>query len=159
MVDDKYRSGLERRIASQLESAGMPFKYEDEVARIPYFPKPKKKRYTPDMWLPNGIIIEAKGRFRSSNRVKLKSVAHRYPDLDIRLVFSRASNTLGKRSDTTYGEWCDRHGFPWADDGTIPPEWIQEPKEEDRIQAIRRIQWRWREREYSPDADIPESLE
>lgn len=153
-----YRSGLERRIARQLEGAGQPFKYEDEVAQVPYYPKPAKRRYVPDFWLPNGIVIEAKGRFRTSDRRKLKNVKYRYPTLDIRLVFSRAQNTISKRSDTTYAMWADRHGFPWADGGVIPQAWLDEPKDEDRIRAIREVKYRWENRLYEPDADIPDDL-
>ena len=153
---DPYRSGLERRIARALEGVGQSFRYE--TLTIPYHPPPRKLRYKPDFILPNGIIIEAKGQLTTANRRKLKHVKTRYPDLDIRLAFSRANNTISKKSDTTYGKWCDRYVFPWSDNGRIPKSWLEEPKKEDRLRAIKRIKWRWREREYSPEAEIPESL-
>lgn len=156
MGDSPYRSDLEAEVASQLSGLGVEFEYERN--RIPYMSLPRKKRYTPDFWLANGIILEVKGHFKTSNRRKLKAVRKRYPDLDIRLVFSRASNTLGSRSSTTYGQWCDRHGFPWSDDGFIPHDWIQEPAEADRIRTLREVSWRWENREYDPDAELPDRL-
>ena len=156
MADDPYRSGLERRIAAQLQGAGQPFRYES--LPIPFHPKPRKLRYNPDFILPNGIIVEAKGRFTTGNRRKLKNVKHRYPDLDIRLCFSRATNTISKKSDTTYSMWCDRYDFPWADGGRIPQAWLDEDPQEDRIRAIKRIHYRWENRLYAPEAQLPEGL-
>jgi len=153
---DPYRSGLERRIARSLGETDQAFRYESLV--IPYTPPPQKKRYTPDFVFPNGVVVEAKGRLTTANRRKLKHVKARYPDLDIRLVFGRATNTISKKSDTTYAMWCDRYGFPWADDGIIPSAWLDEPKDKTRIRAIREIQYRWNHRVYDPDADIPDDL-
>ena len=59
-----FRSGLEYRVAKELEDSG--FTYEYEKLRIKYQRKPST--YTPDFELHNGIIIEGKGRFISSDR-------------------------------------------------------------------------------------------
>jgi len=46
-------------------------------------------------------------------------------ELDIRFVFSNSRNKLNKKSKTTYADWCDKHGFKWADK-QIPKSWIDE---------------------------------
>jgi len=83
-------------------------------------------RYTPDFVLPNGIIIETKGRFQAGDRKKHKLIKAQHPDLDIRFVFSNSRQRLNKKSMTTYGKWCFDHGFQYADK-TIPLAWMREP--------------------------------
>ena len=119
-VDGGYRSGLEEEIAKQLEASHVDYEYEKE--RIAYH---RTCFYVPDFKLPNGIFIEAKGRFTSDDRGKLLKVKKQHPDLDIRLVFSRSKAKLSKDSKTTYAQWCERWGFPYADK-QIPEEWLSE---------------------------------
>ncbi len=97
----------------------MSFDYE---ARS--FPYQRPTKYTPDFFLPNGIIVEAKGYFKSADRTKHLRVREQYPHLDIRFVFQDARKRLGKTSSTTYGDWCDRYGFLWAEK-SIPMEWLK----------------------------------
>ncbi len=118
-----WRSGLEEAVASILTAQGVDFGYE--VAPIPYTQPSKDRRYTPDFWLTNGIIIETKGRFVTADRAKMKLIKEQYPDLDIRFIFSNASSRISKRSRTTYGMWCDAHGYPWAH-RTVPKAWLTE---------------------------------
>ena len=61
-----YRSGLEERIAQELLEKGVEFEYES--LSISYLRPAKKAKYTPDFVLPNGIIIETKGRFLTADR-------------------------------------------------------------------------------------------
>jgi hypothetical protein len=87
--------------------------------------------YIPDWKLPNGVYIEAKGWFKSEDRTKLLSVKKSYPDLDLRLLFMKASTRISKTSKTTYSQWADKHGFPWAcwaTGGGIPKEWLRHGK-------------------------------
>ena len=56
--------------------------------------KPTSK-YKPDFVLPNGIIIETKGQFLSSDRTKHKLIAKQNPLLDIRFVFSNPNTKIG----------------------------------------------------------------
>lgn len=105
-----------------LKLAHVPFEYEK--LRIKY--QKKIAVYTPDFQLPNGIIIEAKGRFVASDRAKHVSVKEQHPEYDIRFVFQR-NNTLTKQSNTTYTDWCDKHGFLWAIKD-IPVKWLKEAK-------------------------------
>ena len=60
----------------------------------------------PDFFLPNGVIIEAKGFFKPSDRRKMLAVKEAHPELDIRFVFMR-DNTLSKSSKTTYSMWAE----------------------------------------------------
>ena len=58
-----YRSGLEERLGKHLDKVGCPYLYE--VEKFEYVTRSK---YTPDFFLPNGVIIEAKGFFKPSDR-------------------------------------------------------------------------------------------
>ncbi len=116
-----FRSGLEYRVACQLEDLGVAYEYEQ--LKVKY--QRRESTYTPDFELPNGIIIEAKGRFKSEDRSKHLRIKEQHPELDIRFVFSNSSNKLNKNSNTTYAGWCDKHGFKWSDK-VIPKEWLNE---------------------------------
>ena len=118
-----FRSGLEERLAKQLESLGVSFGYE--TFTINYLRPAKNSRYTPDFTLPNGIIIEAKGRFLTKDRQKHLQVKEQYPDIDIRFVFSNPNQRISKISKTTYAKWCETNGFKYAKE-RIPKEWIAE---------------------------------
>ena len=116
-----FRSGLEQDNAKHLKALRCGFEYEKK--RIPYVPK--QKTYTPDFVLENGIIVETKGRFLACDRTKHLLIKQQHPDLDIRFVFTNARQKISKRSKTTYADWCDKHGFLWADK-YIPKEWLEE---------------------------------
>lgn len=124
-TDNGYRSGLEERIAQELLEQGVDFEYETEV--IEYTRPAKKAKYTPDFILPNGIIIETKGRFLTADRQKHLLLKDQRPDLDIRFVFSNSKTKISKQSKTTYGMWCERNGFQYAD-GAIPEDWLKETR-------------------------------
>jgi hypothetical protein len=120
-----YRSGLEDLVAEQLVSLGIVPEYEDPSTVIRYTPPLKTRRYTPDFKLPNGILIETKGRFVTADRQKHLHIKAEHPDKDIRFVFSRSSARISKLSNTTYADWCRKHGFKFAD-RRIPEEWLNE---------------------------------
>lgn len=107
-------------MAEQLEGKGVGFTYE--ALSLNY--QPKTKRYVPDYVLDNGIILEVKGRFDSSDRAKHLLVKAQHPEADIRFVFGNASNKLGNKSETTYAMWADKHGFQWCEK-EIPDEWLK----------------------------------
>lgn len=119
-----FRSGLEETFAAQLEAAGVSFEYE--AFKIPFVQPVKKRTYTPDFRLPNGIIVETKGRFLTEDMHKHLWVKQQHPDLDIRFVFSNAHSKLNKRSTTTYADWCVKHGFMYAT-RVCPVAWLKEP--------------------------------
>ena len=120
----KFRSGLEERIAKQLEDLGVSYDYETLTI---HYKKPEERgRYTPDFQLPNGIIIEGKGQFVTSDRKKHKLIKAEFGNkYDIRFVFSNPKARIGKKSKTTYADWCNKFGFKYAAKD-IPQEWIDE---------------------------------
>jgi hypothetical protein len=115
-----YRSGLEERVSKELEEAGV--KYEYETQKIKYRVE-EDRTYTPDFILPNGIIVETKGRFTTADRKKHLLIQKQYPKHDIRFVFQNSRAKLYKGAKTTYAQWCDKHGFLYADK-SIPEEWL-----------------------------------
>lgn len=117
-----YRSGLEDKISKQLQESGVSFEYETLKIR---YEVNETRRYTPDFVLPNGIIIETKGRFVAADRKKHLLVKQQHQELDIRFVFSNSRAKLSKGARSTYGEWCEKHGFLYADK-QIPQEWLDE---------------------------------
>ena len=117
-----FRSGLEEKVAGELTELGVAFHYEPPGWVI--YQKPNS-RYKPDFVLPNGIIVETKGQFLSSDRSKHKLIKEQNPELDIRFVFSNSRTRIGSKSKTTYGMWCERLGFQHADK-SIPTEWLTE---------------------------------
>ena len=118
-----FRSGLEERIAEQLDKAGVEYTYEK--LKLNYVKPASKHVYTPDFVLANGIIIETKGRFLLADRQKHILVKRHNPTLDIRFVFSNSNARISKASATTYAQWCIKNGFKYADK-TIPEEWMNE---------------------------------
>jgi hypothetical protein len=120
----RFRSGLEERTAKYLNKLKVKFTYEKIKIR---WQDLRYRTYTPDFVLANGIIVETKGRFITSDRQKHLMIKEQHPDLDIRFVFSNPNSKLYKGSKTTYADWCDKHGFKWAKE-EIPLEWIKERK-------------------------------
>jgi hypothetical protein len=118
-----FKSGLEENISQQITSKGIEVQYESE--KVVYIIPASEHSYHPDFKLPNGIRIETKGRFVIADRKKHLLVKEQNPNLDIRFVFSNSKNKINKRSKTTYGDWCDKHGFKYADK-VIPDEWFME---------------------------------
>lgn len=130
-----YRSGLEEKLADQLESAGVTPVFEQYEAR--YEIPASTHKYTPDFVMPNGIIIEGKGLFGSDDRKKHTLIRQQHPGLDIRFIFSSSRTKLYKGSPTTYGAWCEKNGFKYADK-IIPKEWLNEPAKEIPAESLHR---------------------
>ena len=120
-----FRSGLEESFAAQLVAAGVLYEYE--AFKIAFVEPAKKRTYCPDFRLPNGIIIETKGRFLTADRQKMVMVKAQHPELDIRFVFSNSKTKITKRSSTTYADWCTKNGFLFADKES-PDSWLKETK-------------------------------
>jgi len=119
-----FKSGLEENISNQIAGKGIEVKYESE--KVAYTIPASQHTYNPDFRLPNGIIIETKGRFVAADRKKHLLVKEQHPNLDIRFVFSNSKNKITKNSKTTYGMWCEKNGYKYADK-EIPEEWFLEP--------------------------------
>ena len=106
-----YRSGLEEQTAIYLKKKGVAFTYEEQKIKWDDF---------------NGIIIETKGRFTATDRMKHLSIRKQYgTEHDIRFVFSNSRSKLYKGAKSSYGDWCKKHGFKYADK-EIPKEWLRE---------------------------------
>lgn len=135
-IANGYRSGLEELVSRQLDAAGQEYEYE--TYKIPFTPPIKTRTYTPDFTLPNGIVVETKGRFMTNDRQKHRHIAEEHPDLDIRFVFSNANTRISKVSKTTYAKWCKDYGFEWATK-VIPQEWLDEAPCQKRIDALEAV--------------------
>lgn len=118
-----FRSGLEEKVAAQLTRAGIEVAYEETI--IPYTTPSKPHKYHADFQLPNGIIVETKGRFLPADREKHKLIRAQHPELDIRFVFSNSKEKISKTSSTSYADWCRKQGFRFADK-LVPEEWLKE---------------------------------
>ena len=132
-----YRSGLEEANAALLKSI---------LKRAPAYEKyfleytipSRVAHYTPDFVLPNGIIIETKGRFIPEDRQKHILIKQQHPELDIRFVFTNSRQKLYKGSKTSYADWCNRYGFMYADK-RVPLEWISEPPMTKRVKSAKEL--------------------
>ena len=126
-IANGWRSGLEESLAADLRSKGVEFEYEEH--KIEYLVPERRAKYTPDFYVYTRsgklIIIESKGRFVTANRQMHLLVKQQYPDLDLRFVFSNPNQKISKQSKTTYGMWCEKHGFLYAAK-VVPQEWINE---------------------------------
>lgn len=120
-----YRSGLEEDTAAYLKKKKVKFTYEKEKIK---WVDLKVRTYTPDFVLENGIIIETKGRFISVDRRKHQEIKKQFPELDIRFVFANSKAKLYKGAKSSYGDWCTKHGFKYADK-VIPDDWLKETKD------------------------------
>jgi hypothetical protein len=85
----------------------------------------KQHKYTPDYVLPNGVVIETKGRFLTEDRQKHLLIRAQYPDLDVRFVFSNPRAKIRKGSPTSYADWCEKHKFKY-NAKVVPKEWLEE---------------------------------
>jgi hypothetical protein len=114
-----YRSKLEARLAAG-PLKGAPYEAYD------FFYDRPQGRYTPD-FSPLGCHIEVKGFFSARDRTKMLQVKKQYPNHDLRFVFQTPYQTLNKKSDTTYAQWAEKHGFPWCDakDTTTLARWAK----------------------------------
>ena len=117
-----FRSGLEEQVANQIKSKGLKVEYEQ--TKISYVIPESKHTYTPDFVLPNGVIIESKGRFLIEDRKKHLLIKAQQPHLDIRFVFTSSSAKISKGSKTNYADWCVKNGFLYADK-FIPDSWFK----------------------------------
>ena len=116
-----YRSGFEHKIADQLTESKNKFEYETTV--IQYIKPETKHTYTIDFTLPNGILVETKGRWVLEDRKKHLLIKEQHPELDIRMVFQNPNGKIRKGSKTTYADFCNKHGIIWAEK-TIPNNWL-----------------------------------
>jgi hypothetical protein len=122
-----FHSGLELDLSKQIKAAtGKPANYEG--GKIEYVKPERKAKYTWDFKLPNGIIIESKGRFVTADRQKHLLIKAQHPAIDLRFVFNNPNSRISKTSATTYAMWCEKNGFQYSK-GLIPESWFTERKQ------------------------------
>lgn len=122
-LESRYRSRFEARVAAGLEDKGVDYEYE--TFKVEYEVPARKAKYLPDFRLPNGIIVEAKGRFEAKDRAKHLWIKAQNKHLDIRFCFQNANNKLYRGSPTSYADWCRKYGFEYCEK-EIPVHWIKE---------------------------------
>ena len=114
------RSMGEVYCASDLDARGK--KYEYEARRLTYQYDPQT--YTPDFVLPNGVIVEFKGKMVGETRKKLLAIRRCNPNLTIGIVFQKANNKLSTRPNSKrYWEWAEASGFLYSE-SFIPDAWF-----------------------------------
>lgn len=129
-----YKSNFEKRVGKGLSSKKMEFTYEKES--FEYTDKLRKNRtscadcgstnvvstrsYTPDFFLDNGTIIEAKGKWTADGR----RIAKNFPE--VKLLFMR-DNRLSKHSRTHYTDWCAQNDIDChiSYKGEVPARWLR----------------------------------
>tara|TARA_R100001086_G_scaffold250107_1_gene193933 strand:- start:11977 stop:12339 length:363 start_codon:yes stop_codon:yes gene_type:complete len=82
----------------------------------------QKKTYTPDFFLDNGVIIEAKGRLTVDNRRKYKAFLEQHGSLNFKMMFQR-NNPIARGSKTKYSDWCKANGIEFSVGVEVPDEW------------------------------------
>lgn len=129
---DGLRSGYEAQVLAsnpRLEQATM---YEPGV--IP-FQMTRLVKKLPDLVLPNGLVVELKGRLTEVEKQRLLSF-HQHlkqtaattsqalyrPGLGLAILF-QANNPVRKGARMRYTDWADKHGIRNAVGTTIPDEW------------------------------------
>ena len=126
----RFRSKSEEDVCNILTDLGIPIRYEQEKINYDWL---EHKTYTPDFILPNGIVLEVKGRFVLEDRKKHLFIRSQKPEIDIRFIFDNPGSKLYKRGKMTYATWCDKHNFLYCKrkDG-VPIGWINEKKKRKR---------------------------
>ena len=82
----------------------------------------------PKTWAPLSIVLSVinLGHFTIDDmRRKHKEIQKQFPDLDIRFVFQNSRAKLYKGAKSSYGDWCKKYGFKYADK-SIPDTWLEE---------------------------------
>ena len=67
------------------------------------------------------------------DRRKHLEIKKQKPYLDIRFVFSNSKSKINKGSKTSCAEWCERHGFLYADT-FVPDDWLNEPRKDSGLE-------------------------
>lgn len=134
-----YRSNYEDNIAHWLEDNGIDFTYE--TYSYEYQGPVRKNRsrcaecgakelvydgwYTPDFFVGDHLVIEAKGRFTAADRRKIKAVIATVPELRDKLVMMfMCDNKLSRVAKMRYSDWCEQEGIDYVV-GTEPKkEWL-----------------------------------
>lgn len=134
-MTNRYRSGSEKKTGDLLDSLNISYSFEPHYINYTWV---EYKKYLPDFILPNGIVLEVKGRFKLEDRKKHLFIREAYPNLDIRFVFDNPNNKLNKGGKSTYADWCIKNNFLFCknSDHQIIEEWANEQRKTDRGREI-----------------------
>lgn len=133
-----YRSGLEEKVAKQLELNKISYEYESKNCKINYKIPSSNHIYTNDFrivtYTSKIIYIEVKGIWDYADRYKHYLIKKQHPELDIRLVFGNAKNPIRRGSKTSYATICEGGGkgifkgmkWKYSDKGIVPSSWFEE---------------------------------
>lgn len=130
-----HRSGYEAAIRKDLDARGVEYLYEPTTyaltldvpnahcALCGHRRVVKRIKYTPDFLFPNGLVVEAKGKFTARDR-KIALAFVIQPGQRYAMLFQR-DNKLSPKSGTRYSEWCADVGIRYAVGTEIPKEWLK----------------------------------
>jgi len=138
VVVNNYRSGYESLVGQDLQARGIYFEFEK--LKIKYVSSVrggvctacgskkvgKARVYTPDFVIPrdpnpeHNLIVEAKGRFPSTDKSKMRDIKKANPALDIRILFQKRSSKQASECQA----WADKNGFRCAFGTHVPDEWL-----------------------------------
>ena len=136
----EYASGLEERVAKELDALGVKYEYESvKFIWKDYNPRAvcevcgakevyQQRSYTPDFILAGGLIIEVKGRLTRRDRRVLCGVRKSNPDIDLRIIFDK-DNRINKGAKSRYSDWAASHDFLYSLKGKVPEIWTKTQKE------------------------------
>lgn len=112
----KYRSGLERLVATLLTQKSLTHSHESTTLR--YVKPVSRHRYIPDFDVsgltPSVLYLETKGRLTTSDRKKMLLVVAQHPEKLFVMLFSKPNNVINKSSKTRYCDWADANGIRWC---------------------------------------------
>lgn len=124
----EFKSKFEAVVGDYLTNNNEKGELHYEVDALKFIQPEVQRSYKPDFKIADNVYIECKGIFSVEDRKKMLWVKEQHPEKTFYLLFYNAYQKLRKGSKTTYAEWCDKHGFIWADwfksGRTIPTEWF-----------------------------------
>lgn len=133
---DPCRSGYEQKIINHLIDVGLPYAYE--AVQLTYTTKVTNgncrvceangyqsdvyqlRKYTPDLLLPNGIIVEIKGKFTAQKRNHMRQLVKDNDHRDIRFIFMADNPFGGAKPRKRYSDWARALGIQCA---VVPVNW------------------------------------
>jgi len=115
---DKYKSNFEAEVAAYYKN-----QLVYETKKIKFQQPAVDRTYNPDFTSPKieNLYIETKGKLSIDDRKKHLLLKEQHPDKEIVLLFQNANNKITRRSNTSYGDWCDTNGIIWFCWKTKPP--------------------------------------
>lgn len=117
---DKCRSRYERDIVQHAIDLELPYEYEPitlgyqssivkgacTACGAAGRAVVQRRTYTPDLVLPNGIVVEIKGKFDASKRNLMRQLVRCNPDVDIRFIFMRDNRFGAAKNRKRYSDWA-----------------------------------------------------